>query len=89
MDKKFVPSKVTDEESKQMTQMVNWMDDQEEIYGWQIRSYKQFSMEDKHYHTRFSLIVHKWENERHKHITADGGTLMEAMANLSEKMCVI
>lgn len=84
--KNFVPSPVTDEEVIQMAKMMRYFDSDPEVMNYQIRSYKQFNSNDKHYHTMFCLIIMKWVDEKHKTYEASGRTLLEAMGKLVEKM---
>lgn len=86
MNKNFVPSKVTDEECKQMVLMMNHFDNDPEVANYQIRSYKQYNAKDKHYHTKFCIILMKWIDNKYVTYMGDGDSLLGAMKSLTEKM---
>lgn len=80
--KKFNGYHVKDDEISQMQKMMIWMDDNPDIWAYQIRSYKQFNSNDKHYHTKFNLLVQKWVDGKMTTTESVGDTLMDAIRGM-------
>lgn len=81
-----IKQKVTQEESNQLTAMLNWAIENTENEIITTKIFKRYNMKDECYQVVYKVETIDWSGRKHKTSYGEGLTLLEAMQDLSRKL---
>ena len=82
MERNIIKRKVSEDEIKNFTEMLNWAIDNDANNSMSISVSKMYDSNDRHYETMYTIKMFDWIDGKHVHKIGKGKTLTEAMKNL-------